>query len=377
MIVLLALTGAPLASPAATRTLGFGVAGFLTTIVPACVLVAFRRKYLWVVWASVTGFALIAVGLAGGPSAGILPAIVVMFSLAAGTSIKRVWPAAVAAIIAQVVVILAVRRGGFLDGQTYVMTAWTGVALFAGATMRNRREVLAAAHERARLAEATREEEAQRRVTEERLRIARDLHDVVAHHVSAINVQAGVAAHLIRRDPDGAAEALGHIREASRTVLREIPTLLGLLRTGDEALQTAPTPGLAAVGRLIDSMRHNGLAVTYRHVGGPVDALPPRVDVTAYRVIQEALTNAARHGSGPCEVRVTLAANRFGIEVRNPAPAGAMVSPGRHGLVGMRERVVAVGGALEAGPHDRGGGRAEWVVAATIPLSLSPEGGNE
>jgi signal transduction histidine kinase len=325
-------------------------------------------------WCVVTVLALVAVGLAGGPSIGFLPAVAAMFTLAARVPIQRAWPAAVVCVVAQVVII-AVRNGGFFDGQTYVMTAWTGVALFAGATARNRRNVLAAAEERARLAEATREEEARRRVTEERLRIARDLHDVVAHHVSAINVQAGVAAHLIRHDPEGAAEALGHIRDASRTVLREIPALLGLLRTGDEALETAPTPGLSAVGPLIESVRGNGVAVTYERAGGPVDALPPYIDVVAYRVIQEALTNVVRHGDGRCSVRVGMADDRLDIEVRNPLPPGPVVNPGRHGLTGMRERVADVGGTLDVGPQELANGRLEWVVAATIPVTNEGEAG--
>ena len=112
----------------------------------------------------------------------------------------------------------------------------------SGTAVRNQRAVVAAAHERARRAEATREEEAQRRVADQRLRIARDLHDVVAHNVSVINVQAAVAGHLLRSDPDGAEAALAHVREASQTVLQEVPGLLGLLRTGDTSLRPRRHP---------------------------------------------------------------------------------------------------------------------------------------
>lgn len=367
-LIVLVIVALPLVTDAPDSTLAMSPGEFAVTVVPACVFLVFRRIRPWLVWGAVNVCGLVAVAFTQGPTVAYLPAIVAMFSLSVRVPSRGALAAAVAAALAPASVII-VASGDLFDAQAFFMTAWSGVALFAGAARRNQLEVLKAAQERAHQAEATREEEAQRRVAEERLRIARELHDVVAHHVSVINVQAGVAAHLVRRDPDATAEAIGHIREASQTVLREVPSLLGLLRTGEsEPLETAPTPSLADADSLVEHARRNGMRVTWQVVGGPLEQLPSSIDLVAYRVLREALTNAGRHGLGECRVRIEIGDQQLRLEVRNPIGRRVEPTPGRHGLVGMHERVAAIGGTLETGAHPSLDGPSQWVVTAVLPF---------
>ena len=186
-------------------------------------------------------------------------------------------PALFATLVSAVVpfvLVLATSDLGLVEAIAYGFGPWNALAAVTGIAVRSQRAVVTAAHERARLAEESRDEEARRRVSEERVRIARDLHDVVAHHIAVINVQAGVASHLIRSDPEQAAVALAHVREAGRVVLEEVPGLLGLLRgSGEESagLDTAPAPRLADLDSLVEQSRRSGLDVTVRRSGSPVD----------------------------------------------------------------------------------------------------------
>ncbi|MGH9077847.1 MAG: sensor histidine kinase, partial [Acidimicrobiales bacterium] len=165
--------------------------------------------------------------------------------------------------------------------------------VFAGVAVANRRAYVASVEERARLAEQTREEEGRRRVDAERLRIARELHDVVAHSIATINVQAGVAAHVIDDRPDQAKDALVAIKAASKEALRELRGILGVLRSAEEPAVTSPAPGLAQVGVLVDAANRAGLATAVVTTGTP-RPLPATVDLAAYRIVQESLTNALR-----------------------------------------------------------------------------------
>jgi signal transduction histidine kinase len=249
--------------------------------------------------------------------------------------------------------------------RTVTLLAFLCAAAAVGLAVRSQRAAVASAEARARQAEASREEEAERRVTDERLRIARELHDVVAHHISVVNVQAGVARHLLDSRPDQAREALGLVREASRTVLAEMSTVLGLLRTGEDELPTAPAPGLDQVGALVDSTGRAGLRVAVRTTGEP-GRLSELADLTAYRVVQESLTNALKHGTGTADLVLDHGRSAVTVRVCNPVRAGdgrPDLSGGGHGLVGMRERVVAVGGHLTAGPQADG----TFLVTAVIP----------
>src|SRR5205085_1418193 len=191
---------------------------------------------------------------------------------------------------------LTLAEGQFSD-RTLSLLAFVGVAAAVGVAVRSQRAAVAAAEARARQAEATREEEAERRVTDERVRIARELHDIVAHHISVINVQAGVARHLMGAQPEQARTALGLVREASKAVLTEMSSVVGLLRTPEEAAPFEPTPGLARLEALVESARLAGLELRWTSIGKPY-ALPPISDLTAYRVVQESLTNAVKYGDG-------------------------------------------------------------------------------
>ncbi len=250
------------------------------------------------------------------------------------------------------------------DGQALLFVA----ALFAtawlfGATVRNRRLYVAQIEARAASLERERDEEAKRAVADERLRIAQELHDVVAHSMGVIAVQAGVGAHVIDDDPGEAKRALEAIATTSRSTLTEIRRLLGVLRTGDGAAY-APAPGLGDVDRLADDLRNAGLQVRVETTGTR-DDLPPGVDLSGYRIVQEALTNVLKH-AGPAEARVMITYDPgvLGLEIVDDGRGvNGRADPGGHGIAGMRERVSVYGGTLEAGPRVGGGFR----VAARLP----------
>ncbi|MEY2274147.1 sensor histidine kinase [Streptomyces sp. BF23-19] len=253
--------------------------------------------------------------------------------------------------------------------------AWTGMAAAAGDAVRSRRAFVDAIRERAERAERTRDEEARRRVAEERLRIARDLHDVVAHHIALVNVQAGVAAHVMDKRPDQAKEALAHVRDASRSALNELRATVGLLRqSGDPEAPTEPAPGLGVLDELVGTFRHAGLPVEVivqleDVAAGP---LPAAVDLAAYRVIQEALTNVRKHAGPGAKAEVSVVRVGPSVEVTVLDDGGESADPapeppdpgGGHGLLGMRERTGALGGTCFAGPRFGGGYR----VHAILPL---------
>jgi signal transduction histidine kinase len=219
--------------------------------------------------------------------------------------------------------------------------------------------------------EQAREELARRAVTEERLRLARELHDVVAHAMSVIAVQSGVGAHVADTQPKEAARALGAIEATSRAALEELRRLLGVLRQADEPRgDLAPVPGLADLEGLLAEVTKAGLAVKLQ-VNGTRPPLPAGVDLSAYRIVQEALTNVVKHaGSARAQVVVGYGDQDVTVEIIDDGRgAVTSVSDGRagtgHGLIGMRERVAAFGGELEVGPRAGGGFR----VAARLPLA--------
>ncbi|MGH9093911.1 MAG: sensor histidine kinase, partial [Acidimicrobiales bacterium] len=234
-----------------------------------------------------------------------------------------------------------------------------------------RREHLAAVQERALRAEQTREEEARRRVDAERLRIARELHDVVAHSMAMINVQAGVAAHVIDTRPEQAAVALNAIKAASKEGLRELRAILNVLRQADEADRTSPAPGLGQLDALVSATRQAGLPVELDRRGQMTD-LPAAVDLAAYRIVQESLTNVLRHaGPAPTTVCVDHQPGGLRIDVTDTGgatpPSEATEGAGT-GIRGMRERAESLGGTLEAGRRAGGG----FSVHAELPLEPSP-----
>jgi signal transduction histidine kinase len=312
----------------------------------------------------VAGIAVVAHG--GDPTGAVVPSLLALYTV--GTLAPVTTTVGVTALtVAAYATALTVAEGQFSD-RTLSSLAFVGVAAAVGVAVRSQRTAVEAAEARARQAEATREEEAERRVTDERLRIARELHDVVAHHISVVNVQAGVARHLLDSQPEQARNALALVREASRTVLSEMSTVLGLLRTGEDDTPTAPAPGLDRAGALVESMRRAGLEVEQRVQGRPYE-LPELADLTAFRVVQESLTNALKHGTGTAELVLDYSAGALVMEVRNPVrPTAPPSLVGGHGLVGMRERVTSLGGRFAAGPEPDG----LFTVRADIPRAEGP-----
>jgi signal transduction histidine kinase len=238
-----------------------------------------------------------------------------------------------------------------------------GVVWFLGDSQRTRRAYVAQLEERTTQLEQARDELARRAVAEERLRIARELHDIVAHSMGVIAVQAGVGAHVIDARPEEAKRSLQTIEDTSKSALGEIRRMLGLLRADGDAPETQPSPGLDDLSALVDEMKAAGMDVDLS-LDSPPHALSVGVELTIFRLVQEALTNVLKHARAR-NVRVSVWFNEDGARVEvvddGVGPTGRA---GGHGIVGMTERVAMYGGEFAAGPLSEGGFR----VAATIPL---------
>jgi signal transduction histidine kinase len=239
--------------------------------------------------------------------------------------------------------------GGFEPELLLGGAVWAA-AWFAGDRARLRRERLAELEERAVRAEREAERERRLAAAEERTRIARDLHDSAGHAINVILVQAGAARLLQDQDLDRSREALQTIEEVARDTLGEIDQLIRVLREDGSGPEVEPPPGLAALETLAARYRASGLEVTVK-IDGSRRQLAPGVDQAAYRILQEALTNAVRHGTGSAEVDIAFGESVLEVTVTNPAPAGAVNGRG-HGIVGMRERAELLGGSLEASAVD-------------------------
>ena len=245
------------------------------------------------------------------------------------------------------------------------LLAWTALAAAVGDGIRTRRAYVTAVEDRALRAEDAAHEEVRRQVAEERLRIARELHDVIAHHMAVVTVQAGVASHLLPNDPAAAAESLEHIKLAGRTVLDELGAIMSVLRDPDEAASASPSPGLDQVDDLMVSFKAAGLNVALTRQGKP-QTVGAAVDLVAFRVLQEALTNAHKHGTGSARAAISYSKASLSLCVTNPMRETIVGQPG-HGLIGMQERAAAVGGRIEIA-SDRHG---QFSVEAVLPLALS------
>lgn len=249
----------------------------------------------------------------------------------------------------------------------YGLTILIGAAI--GDATRSRRDYITAITERAERAEQTREAEARRRVSEERLRIARDLHDAVAHQISVISLNAGVASSALGSRPERAEEALATIRSAARTVLGEIGDLMDVLRADESAepsaVGTAPQPSLDQLDRLVQGFRDSGLDVTVR-TEGDLRAVPGAPSRVAYRVVQEALTNAHKHGAEHrAHLLLTTGEDALTVVATNPVDDAVRDAAlgSRLGLTGLRERVASVRGTVETGPVPGG-----WRLLARLPI---------
>lgn len=339
--------------------------GALLSLV-ACGALMLRRPFPVPVLAVTVAASLAHVVIVGAKSPIGLTIAAAAYSVVVTATNRRTWVAicsATAVVVAAGAIAFA--DGGVLENLGIVVLVLLGVAV--GEAVRNRRAYIAEVEERARRAEQSREEEAHRRVIEERLRIAHELHDVIAHHIALMNVQAGVAAHVLRERPDEAERALAHVRDGGRTVLAELTVLLGVLReSGESPTPTEPIPSMRRLGELVDSFAAAGLDVEWRPDGVP-GSLPATVDLTAYRIVQESLTNVFKHAPGAhVTVQVEEVDGKLRIDVCDNGDGGrSNVANGTgHGLIGMRERVTAVGGELRAGPRPDGG----FQVTAALPV---------
>jgi signal transduction histidine kinase len=325
----------------------------------------------------VTGVAIIAYSLLGYPeSNGWLGVFIAFYTVAAHESRRR---ALVAAIVTAGGILVSFVSYGLFES----LTGWTtglattflsfGLAWVIGDNLRVRRAYTRQLEERARVLEREREERATLAVAQERGRIARELHDVVAHHVSVMVVQSAAARRVFEKDPGLALEALEAVETSGRTALAEMRRMLEVLRA--ETNGVGPQPGLADLDRLIGQVRDIGLPVEISITGTPC-AIPAGMDLAAYRIIQEALTNAVKHaGKATAKVLVAYGCDTLDIEITDDgrgAAAALLAGPleGGHGLIGMQERVALYDGTLETGPLFPGGYR----VHAHFPLEPEPTG---
>jgi signal transduction histidine kinase len=268
---------------------------------------------------------------------------------------------ALTAIVAVVAIVL-IDRSVELTGIVFRLLLVI-VSLVLGDTIRSRRALRAAARERAQREAHQREEESRRRLADERLRIARELHDTLAHSLVAINVRAGVAADL--HDSQDPTAALRDIKAVSATALRDLRATLGLLREPDDAVPTAPAADLESLPGLIENARAAGLRADAQ-VAIDGATVPAAIGRAAFRIVQEALTNVLRHADASSTlVRVAARSGVLTIEVTDNGRAHTAAGAPGHGLRGMAERAAAVGGHLDVGPHEEGG----WRVSAELPLN--------
>jgi signal transduction histidine kinase len=290
---------------------------------------------------------------AAGVTAVIAPAVA-LYSLALrrGRATRLL---AAAAAVAAVVLADALHAGSPTLLQTLGHVLLVAIPLLAADVHRTRHAYVALLRERLELAERTREQEGERRAEQERMRIARDLHDVVAHTLTTINVQAATAAELLDRDPAHAHAALETIEDASREAIGELRAILGVLRAGeDHTAPLTPSPGLDGVPDLVRRTREDGLDVRLDVVGERPLRVPDAVSLAAFRIVQESLTNARRHAAGaPVRVRLSYEPSSLTLAVENeagtPANGNGNGDVAGVGIMGMTERASALGGTLHAG----------------------------
>ena len=336
----------------------------LILVAVATLVLAWRRRWpvavLGVSVAAATIYTLL--GYVNG--AVLVAPMIALYTVAARSGVRRAVAYGLGTLVVLGAASIAVNPLGRFGGGVDILPFMVAVVVVAGIAVANRQAYVASIRDRA-------EQDARRQVDEERLRIARELHDVVAHTMATINVQAGVAAHVLPTHPEAAAESLLAIKAASKEGLRELRAILNVLRQADDADPTQPAPGTAQLEALIAGARQAGLETTLAVTGAPVP-LPGTVDLAAYRIVQESLTNTIRH-AGPATAAVSLSyhGDELRIDVTDTGlgpPADPAASSGGHGLAGMRERAAAVGGTVETGPGPGGGFR----VAARLPLPGPP-----
>ena len=364
-----------------TTTIHGARAGAVLYIAAATVPLAWRRRWpLGVQCAVMAAIALDSI-LVGEAPQGInvlFPVLITMYSVAAHASLPRAllgFAVGFAGTLIEASLDPEVATFGdvvAVEGSFFVVLG--GLAWATGRYVLGRRRAAERSEDRAQRIERDQDELTRAALANERDRIARELHDVIAHSVSLMGVQAGAAERVLASDPERAGEALRSIQSTARESVGEMRRLLGILRTEDEALGLAPQPGLAALGALVDDSRRAGLSVELT-VEGEARRLPAGIELSAYRVTQEALTNARKHAPGArADVLLRYGASELEVCVRNTAPpangAGPPTAPpgSGHGIVGMHQRVAIYDGSLEARPLPDGG----FTVRARLPVEVTP-----
>jgi signal transduction histidine kinase len=362
----------------------FGYLGFLLLMVSGLVLAVRRRwpvpVFVAAALASLTYFTL---GFSDGPGwIGLFVALYTLTAYGDGRRSLALAGVGITVLATGWLIAAADIEPRAAIGWVFFRIAASVMAAALGESVRSRRVVAAEALERAQRAERTREEEARSRVDAERLRIAREVHDTVAHAIAIINIQAGVTAYMLDKRPERAREALVTIEQTSAQALDEMRAVLGVLRNPDNG--RVPHPGLGQLNELTAIAREAGLDVKL-DLSSTTTPLPSAVDHTVYRIVQESITNVIRH-VGPTQVTVALDYGTDVLEVRvtddgdrntssndtgGPRPAastinGSLAEPGR-GIVGMQERCGLLGGELTAGPRSSGG----FEVKARLPLAAA------
>ncbi|MGW6460353.1 sensor histidine kinase [Streptomyces sp. NPDC055078] len=339
----------------------------LAALTCACLLARHRHAGSVVVMTTVATAVVGGLGSMFGPLL-LLPVIVALYALALRSSRRTIRAHCLFAVLVLLPVALhASQDGEPLADQAVSLVFWVLLPVVYGAAVRSRRAYLDAVHARAEHAERTRETEARRRVIEERVRIARELHDVVAHHMALANAQAGTAKHLWSTRPQQARSILTDLIGTTTAALRELQATVGLLRQPDDTKELLePAPGLALLPDLVSAFASADLrlAVTAEGESRPLTA---GTDLTAYRILQEALTNVAKHAAvDTAHVHLAYTQDRLTLTVSN---AGNPLPPprapgGGFGLIGMRERAHSAGGRLTVGRRSDG----SYAVVAELPI---------
>ena len=346
---------------------------FIPFTLAMIIAVAFRRK---------NPVAAFGVGVAGGagqvlfgarPSLSDLAILVLLYTLAAYRPRSMSLPGLVICLLGSATAVAVWVRGlGTVDKFLLATVIFSGTALVAwvlGDSMRYRRAYLTFLEERAARLERERDAQAQIATAAERARIARELHDVIAHNVSVMVVQADGASYALHTEPERAAQALAAISQTGRQALAEMRRLLGVLRSGEERPGLAPVPGLDQLRELLDQAREAGMSVSLT-VDGPPRPLSEGAELAAYRVVQESLTNTRKHGGLAAAAAVTLHYQPDGLllQITDDGLGEAAAADGvGHGLAGMRERIAMYGGTVEAGPLASGG----YQVTARLPAAAT------
>jgi signal transduction histidine kinase len=353
---------------------------FVAVAVALVIPVVFRRKYPTAAFATATVVGGLQVLYTGRPSPADLAVVVLLYTLAAYRPRRTSVTGLIICLLGSVLAVarLVPSQIPLLDTIMVGSILFAGPALIAwvlGDSMRYRRGYYASLEDRAARLERERDAQAQIAAAAERARIARELHDVVAHNVSVMVVQADGASYALDTEPEKTRQALAAIAGTGRQALAEMRRLLGVLRSGDGATGLAPLPGIGQLGELLQQTRATGLTVAFTVEGVP-GPLPDGVALAAYRIVQESLTNTRKHAGPAASAQVTLryCEDALVLSITDDGRGAATSADGAgHGMTGMRERVALYGGTLQAGPRPGGG----YQVTARLPMAaprITPPG---